>query len=327
MKKIYILFILICFTITIKAQNRINIQIPFTAQAPNIDGTEESLWDNAPGDSINLAFTGEAPTVKAYWKALWNQNAMYVLISVEDDDHWPYWVSGGNWFEYDQPELYLDLNEDLLDGFGPGDNKGTGHYQIQPGFSDGGAGVPGFLVEAEDYRPGGQYCYWVDGENYVFEYALDYSTMKNKGGETLSASYFDDLDSIGFDACVIDQDSGITTARQRAVWQNVGGADGLSQNYSNMDAAGTITFVQSLPSSVNSQNIAPLSVYPNPVSDYMVVNADFDKLIITNILGVEVRAIETTEKRINIEMLPSGVYIMQVYNKRNPVGMTKFYKK
>jgi hypothetical protein len=145
----------------------------------------------------------------------------------------------------------------------------------------------------------------------------------NKEQVALSVEAFQALDSIGFDVTIIDQDEGITTTRQRAVWHNVGAID---ENYNNMDDAGTITLVTSLQSSINLQKIAPLSVHPNPVSDYMVINTVYDKLIITDILGIEVNTIEPSGNSINVEFLPSGIYIIQVFYRENPVGTVKFYK-
>ncbi len=307
--------------LNIKAQDRVNVLIPFTVTAPTLDGVVDALWDMVPAETIEKAFRLEQPTVSAYWKALWDNDALYVLVAVEDDDHWPSWVSGGNWYEYDQPEVYLDINEVLKDGAGPG-GKGNGHYQTLSSFSSGGAGIPTVLT-ASNYRPGGTFCYALTGENYIIEYALDYTSFVNKDGVTMSSAAFQALDSIGFDVTIIDQDEGITTVRQRAVWQNVGDID---ESYVNMDDAGTITLVNSLPSKVNSQKMASLSVYPNPVTDVMVINAKFDQLIVTDILGSEVSSMETSEKNINMEWLPSGIYIIQVFNGKNLVGIAKFLK-
>lgn len=324
MRKLCFIIVVIFFACIVKGQGKLNIEVPYTDMPPDIDGVVDDTWDQVPAVSIDNMFQSEQPTVTAYWKVLWDYSALYVLVSVEDDDHWPSWVSGGNWWDYDQAELYLDVNEELNDGRGGGSpDAGTGHYQIQPNFSDGGSGVAGALIETGDYRPGGSYCYIVDGENYVFEYSLYYSTFKNIDGDELYPEYFEELDSIGFDVTIIDQDEGVTTSRQRAVWHNVGAKD---ECYNNMDDAGTITFVQSLIGSNYSQKVTPLSVYPNPVIDYMVVNAEFDKIIITDILGIEVRTIENSEKNINMEFLPSGIYIIQVFDMENSVGKAKIYK-
>jgi hypothetical protein len=45
---------------------------------------------------------------------------------------------------------------------------------------------------------------------------------------------------IGFDVCVIDQDEGVTTARQRKTWAQDGKTPVADESWNNMDGAGTI---------------------------------------------------------------------------------------
>ena len=60
--------------------------------APVIDGVEEEAWDAVdPVDFGLILGQAEVPTVTAYWKALWDDDNIYVLINVEDDDHYPGW--------------------------------------------------------------------------------------------------------------------------------------------------------------------------------------------------------------------------------------------
>ncbi|MFO7656017.1 MAG: sugar-binding protein [Bacteroidales bacterium] len=317
------LFFIICMGIVFDAmaQNKENIQIPFTSTPPVLDGIIDDLWNMVPAVTIDKTFQSEVPTLEAYWKALWDNSALYVLVSVNDDDHWPSWVSGGSWFLFDQPELYLDVNDSLMDGVGPG-AKSNGHYQVVMSFASAGANVITPMV-ASNYRPGGNYCYSLVDEGYIVEYALDYLTFSNKAGSPLSAAAFDALDSIGFDVCIIDQDEGITTTRQRAVWQNTGAKD---ENYNNMDDAGSITLVNALPQGLNSPAHSAISVYPNPVGSHIIVNADFDMLIFSNMLGITVKTVETSEKNINIETLPTGVYSMQLFKMGKSVGYARVFK-
>jgi hypothetical protein len=275
---------------------------------------------------LDSAYLGENPTVTAYWKALWDDNYLYVLLNVIDDNHWPSWEkTGGEWYNYDQAELYLDVNEVLEDGKSPNHARSegaNGHYQVHADFVDGGGGVNESLTEAND-RPGGNYCYELYGEDYIFEYALDYSTFINDAGQTMSAGSFSALELIGFDVYIIDQDEGVTTKRHRAVWSNIGRID---QNFANMDDAGTITLVDY--SSVNRINgkSGSLSVYPNPVYDYLNIDAEFDKLTITDILGKEVKTIENSNKVIDMNSLARGIYFVQAFSKGNSMGVAMIHK-
>jgi hypothetical protein len=321
MRKVNFIISLIFVASVVIGQDKMNIEVPYTDDAPAIDGIEDLTWDQVPAVSLDKVVKGTTPTVTAYWKALWNDDALYVLVSVEDDDHWPSWKSGGSWFEYDQVEVYLDVNTILEDGKGPGE-IGTGHYQVQPGFADGGSGIPGSLPAVPGQRPEGTYCYVLSGADYVFEYALTYTSFINKDGIALDVGAFYDLEKIGFDVYVIDQDEGVTTSKQRAAWHNTGV---VNTNYSNMDDAGTITLAD-IESSVDDKSIS-ISVYPNPVVDYLVINADYDKLVITDVLGKAYATIVDSDNKINMEFLPQGIYFIQAYNKGISIGVTKIYKK
>jgi hypothetical protein len=321
MRKVSLIISLVFFASIVIGQEKMNIEVPYTDVTPSIDGIIDLTWDQVPAVSLDRVVKGTTPTVTAYWKALWNDDALYVLVSVEDDDHWPAWESGGSWFEYDQVEVYLDINAILEDGKGPSD-VGSGHYQVQPSFADGGSGKPGSLPAIPGQRPEGTYCYVLSGADYVFEYAFTYTSFINKDGITLDVGAFNDLEKIGFDVYVIDQDEGVTTTKQRAAWHNTGV---INTNWSNMDDAGTITLVD-IESSVDDKSIS-LSVYPNPVVDYLVINVDYDKLVITNILGKEIDTMINSDNIINMELLSQGIYFIQAFNNEISIGVTKIYKK
>ena len=326
MKKLNFIIALTLLAYVVTGQEKLNIKVAYTDNAPTIDGIEEEIWDMVPEVILDSAYLGENPTVDAYWKALWDDNALYVLLNVKDDDHWPFWEkAGAQWFNYDQAEVYLDVNEVLEDGKSPNSARSSGpdgHYQVHVDFVDGGSGVVGSLVTANE-RPGGSYCYVITGEDYVFEYALGYTSFANIDGEIMSAGSFSELEKIGFDVYIIDQDEGVTTDRQRAVWHNTGRID---QNFANMDDAGTITLVYLEPSSNVETNTNTFSVYPNPVFDILIINAEFDKLIITNILGEEIETIVNSDNRINMNSFARGIYLIQAFNKGDLLGVTKIHK-
>ena len=148
------MFIFVAYVV--KGQDKLNIEVPFTNIPPSIDGIEDPIWDQIPAVLIEGNFQSELPTVTAYWKLLWDYSAIYVLVSVEDDDHWPGWVSGGSWYEYDQPELYFDVNDELKDGQGV-TNRGTGHYQVIGKFAD---GISGSMqdIPIDGRYPTGKFC-------------------------------------------------------------------------------------------------------------------------------------------------------------------------
>lgn len=321
MKKIKLLFLFSIITILAIGQEKVNVQVEYTSHAPKIDGVEESLWNSVDTNGINKNYVGETPTVEAYWKALWDDHYLYVLISVIDDDHWPSWESEGYWFEYDMSEVYLDVNEVLNDGAGPGNPQGSGHYQALGYFTKVGSGIK-LDLEGSNYRASGQYCYKLTGEDYVIEYALDLGSFVNHDGETLSVDDFMAL-TIGFDVYIIDQDEGVTTTRHRAVWQNIGTQD---QSYGNMDSCGTINLVEEI-ENISLNTIRNITIFPNPVEDYISLHVDFDQLVISNMLGKEIMTIDAPGNSTDISVLSEGIYILRAYKSGLLLGMNKFVKK
>lgn len=318
MNKLYTFLFLIGFSLNMGAQSD-HVDVSYTSTPISIDGMVDDAWSTVDPVYIEKNFQSEQPTITAYWKALWDYDNLYVLIYVEDDDHWPAWESGGSWYEYDQPEVYLDVNYELKDGLGPG-GKGNGHYQTLASFYSGGDGVVTALEES-NYRTGGTFCYSLSGENYTMEYAMDYESFMDKDGFTLSVEDFVEIDEIGFDVTIIDQDEGVTDSRQRAVWQNEGDQD---ENYNNMDDAGTISFKSA--TSISKKTFPALSVYPNPVNDKLFINARFDRISIINIHGQEIICNTTSDQILNTKGLPNGMYLIQVFNHEKLVGSSRIIK-
>jgi hypothetical protein len=268
---------------------------------------------------IERNFQAESPTVTAYWKALWDEVAIYVLVYVEDDDHYPAWESGGSWYEYDQVELYFDVNDELKDGLGASSSQG--HYQVQPNFEEGGSGNPK-ESDVTDFRPACYYCYVLDGENYLWEYELEYEAFMNKGGFTLTVNEFRDLEKIGFDVTIIDQDQNVTSARQRAVWSNTGETN---ENYLNMDDAGTIMLADP-PTGFSHSDTRPFRVYPNPVSAGLRLSESCDRIRISNMLGQTVQNSEMPGRWVNVEELSRGIYFIEGFRNGKSLGITKIVK-
>ena len=82
---------------------------------------------------------------------------------------------------------------------------------------------------------------------------------------------------------------------------------------------------------IGAQNRNGLNIYPNPASDFIVVDfngADLGKkeIIICNSLGQVVKNIqsnETSKTRINISGLKNGIYYIEVRNKNTAVKTIK----
>jgi hypothetical protein len=322
MKKIYSLLIALLVCGSLIAQTGVNVDVDYTSEPVEIDGYVEELWDAVDPVLVELTFLDEQPTVEgSYWKALYDDDYCYVLVEVYDQGgHYPSWMSGGNSWEYDKPEVYWDVNENIADGQGCA-NPNTGHWQLADGFLEDSYDVQIEVAQAYP-NPGGLICYSRAGDDYVYEHAVPWANMVNADGVALDVESARDLGDIGFDVTIIDQDEGITTARQRAVWQSDGTVD---ECWNNMDGCGTITLKPvSSPSSLKNLS---MNLYPNPASSTVTIAANFNRVVISNILGQEVKTIATASRTLNISDLSKGVYVINAYNNDKHVGTAKLTKK
>jgi len=318
------MFISLLFVAGATFAQKENVDVARTSTAPVIDGIEEEIWDAVDPVNFVLPLGQEAPTVTAYWKALWDAGFIYVFINVEDDDYHPGWEAGGNGWEYDKPEIYFDVNDVLVDGAGPA-IASSGHYQWSPDPTDGGDGTP-MTLAGTTQAPGGTYCYTVTGESWAYEFATDMTTMSNVDAVAMDCEKLHALpEKIGFDATVIDQDEGITTARQRFVWQSGDGVE--AEAWNSMDASGTITLIGDCSVGINDVKTVSVAVSPNPVTDFVTINADFDKVVINNILGQEISTMNQIKtNKLDVGYLSKGVYIIKVYKGERYIGAAKISK-
>jgi len=229
MKRIFTFFISVLMVSTVFAQRPEGI-FGKASVAPVIDGVIDDVWSEATVYNIDKPYRLEVPTVgepgETTWQGLWDEDGVYILYKVTDDDWHPgYEVAGSNNWEYDKPEIYFDVNYELEDGKGASAN--AGHIQIAPGAVEG----------KDDGTPTTDnqvvYSFKVDGSNWVAEYFIPFSRLIDKGGNQV-----DIYGVIGFDATLNDRDEG-DTGRRRAVWANIGDKD---EDWSNMDDAGHVTF-------------------------------------------------------------------------------------
>jgi len=214
--------------------------------APVIDGSKEDLWNNVSPVMIEKSFQGESPTVTAYWKGMYDDTCIYVLVNVEDNDHYPPWeaiMTEVNW-NWDRVELYIDLNDVLEDGQGP-EMAYSGHWQ-----------APANINGEDDYNHENyrsmkntdyegkivsQYqSYRLSGENCTYEFRIPRENMTDKNAIPLTAKNLNEK-VFGFDITVTDMDKGITSVRQRKVWMN-NLSDYPYESWFYMDNAGKIVF-------------------------------------------------------------------------------------
>ena len=241
MKKFtFVLFVCILIGQSVLAQKPSGIILK-TYSAPVIDGKIDEIWATADQYNIDKKFRTEDPTFgeagTTYWKSLWDDNGMYILVVANDDAWFPSWIPGGNGnnWEYDKIELYFDTNSILKDGLGAANGGITGHTQIAPGSIEG--YIDGTMQLADIGASKVKYAYKVTDPKWNAEYFIPWNCIPDKTG-----ARFDKSGTMGFDVYLVDRDPG-DSARKRAVWANEGA---ISENWNNMDDAGTLTFNESV---------------------------------------------------------------------------------
>ena len=209
--------------------------------SPVIDGSVDNLWHMFEEFNIDKPFMTEEPTLDiATWQAVWDDTGIFIIVSVEEDNFCPSWCSDAADWQSDKTEVYLDVNETLKDGLGPAASP-NGHYQFAPGFIEG---------EDQYYFSGpiwqtleGNYAYKIDESDYVFEYAIPWSSLTDKNGIAFDPG---GGRPIGFDVCVIDRDEG-DFDRKRAVWMNDGKGPASDEAWNTMDDCGVLVFEELQP--------------------------------------------------------------------------------
>lgn len=232
------LLLLVALIITnhTKAQNV--IEVPYTnfSNAPKVDGLIDSLWNNVPMEKLSVAFSNESVsfTVSSTLQATWDNQNIYVLVSVFDDDFYPASEANLASWQADKVELYFDVNDTILDGKGPsqGTYAAAGHYQVTSPF----AGTNDAILTPHTFA----YSVSSDSSSYFCEYAIPFSSLINNNGNEVDPYI---IDTIGFDATIIDLDEigkGKTTdIKQRKNWNNDGA---VAESWVSLDNCGRMVF-------------------------------------------------------------------------------------
>ena len=335
MRKIYTLFLVFIFTVVASMAQDATIKKMPDGCDIYLDGVAEDFWLTVEAYDVGLQFEGDTDPFSldvCTWQAVWNDTAIYLLITVEEDGWCPSWCSGGQHWESDKPEIYFDCNVGSLDdGVGPS-GAPNGHYQVTTGGPFGSA--DGWITydtanvtESGSWGVGAEY----GGNIFYYGYVIDDPDETWEYGcviRDLTSSADDVIDPyaapiIGFGVTFIDRDDG-DAARKRAVWKNTG----PTESWANMDNCGEITFSTDeieCATGIYTPQVSNLNVYPNPAMDYLQVEADFNEVVITNIIGQEALILRDVKgTRIDISSLESGLYFISLYNNSKYVGIAKF---
>lgn len=169
-----------------------------SGSAPVIDQNIDAAWAPAPVKQISNVTIGGLPGDYAgKWRGLYNSTHLFLLVEVNDANK--FFDSGGNWWEDDVIEIFLD-----------GDNSKTATYDGANDFQ------LGFRWNDNTIRVGGnsvtrtagiQFNQYATGSGYNLEVAIPWTTI----GVTPALGM-----AIGLDVQVDDDDNGGTRDAQVA---------------------------------------------------------------------------------------------------------------
>ena len=290
---------------------------------PDIDGSIDPLWDEIVARDINKKFAGENPVFNSLptWKAVWNNEALFILVEMDDDDWAPSWVTGDAPYKSDKTELYFDVNPILHDGGGAELGK-DGHYQVAPNYSQHEAGT---TIAGETFGASGhsfEYANTYDGNgNSVMEYKIPFASLVDNTGAGIDPT---SRPTIGFDVVIRDEDLS-NSGHQRMVWSNDGQADygstgSVGENWVNLNDVGEVSFVNttfSVSTSVPGLETR-FVIYPNPSDGLLTVSGLEESqasLLIYSLDGRMVyskRAVQEPTVHMDLTGLPAGFYILKI---------------
>jgi predicted peptidase len=210
----------------------------------NLDGEIDDFWNEVAAHSVNKPFLNESPSFisNPLWKAAWDDEAIYVIIEINDDEWAPSWITGLQDWQSDKPELYFDVNEELHNGEGAGSGV-FGHFEVSANYSQ---WHEGETMSFNLFGRPVEYANKYNEEGYsVFEYKILFESLWDVDSQPLNPF---ERNTVGFDVNINDNTPS-NAGRSRIVWANDGiadyGEDGnTGENTNIMDDAGEINFVQ-----------------------------------------------------------------------------------
>ena len=181
-----------CGIVTLKAQPK---SATATYGTPTIDGTIDSVWDDAPTIDVNTFSMGNGATGTA--KMLWDENNLYVLTEVTDP---VLSKSSANAYEQDTVEVFFDENNHKTDYYETDDLQARVNYDNEKTITDG-LSTDRFVSATTKTDKG-----------YLVEMAIPFGIAPFKNGQVL-----------GFDVQVNDDGTGDGKRTAISNWNDLTG--------------------------------------------------------------------------------------------------------
>jgi len=336
-----VFFVYIFFTVSVTAQNsRLRpqdsvVKVPNVVSLPTIDGhSDDACWAGTSWQEIDQVWIPWGGSVGAsdytgQYKVAWSdaENVLYFVVEVTDDAFIDGYVSGGDYYNYDIVEVFIDEDKSggmhridqgaenaenafsyhiTLDAPADGDTTNTFAVYDLAGFWQ--------VVNYDDHFP--ELAMRKDGNLYTWEFSL--------------AVYADTFDTLNPKASRVDLSVGKIIGLSLAYCDN-DAPDGVRDNFfgsvevahadsnshwENADGYGTLELIaeSGIEDDLADSGISFLS-YPNPFQDKTIIEFELArsskvKIDVLNVLGQSVANV--TEARFKagrhtVEWIPEGV--------------------
>ena len=326
MKKIYLLLSACALLLvgTTMAQNRV-VLVKKTATPIIIDGQEDAVW--AQADTFNIWYWGAGKTApneldfKAYFKLLWDDNYLYFIGFIDDDDlmtHERAATLGLQDWEVDCWELYWSPNNSKLANM-------TEMIQVRLAYANKSSADP--TASTTGGWGDGSYLNGVNfvkaamndlGTGYIIEASLDLAASADAAGlERIGVN-----DTVGFNAFACDID-GEETYRENIGSPIVGAWWNQAHTLMRLVLSPTVV------SAIKNANSFAWRVYPNPVANELrfTSNITLSSLEIYNTEGKLVLKAIKPNGSVNVSLLPAGLYAVKATATNGKTYSQKIIKK
>ncbi|MBN2486211.1 MAG: T9SS type A sorting domain-containing protein [Bacteroidales bacterium] len=287
-----------------------------------VDGiADESVWENQPGHYPQNILSGN-PTDLGYFKLAWNEDNLYVLTVIEDEE---IQVNTTDTWNADNIELFLDMDKHFTttETHNSTTITGIGIWQLRmlpttelvntfygQGYVSATEIFGGNFDFATNFATAQRAIVVEEGVKYTVEWKLPWSILSN--------TFFAELgESFGMDMNIADdQDATNSAGRNSSVsWNST-----ADINYQRSEMYGTVTLAGV--AGTNDKNINKVAVYPTIADNMIKIGAEVKSVTIYNVAGVKVLSVYNNNN-VDVSTLQSGLY----YGETETGATFKFIKK
>lgn len=293
-----------------------------TGVAPVMDGVVDDIWNKIP--AIEMEQDNGIPTLNhARWRMTWNDEAIFVMVDIDDDKHCDLWCTGLTDWQSDRSEIFFNVSgilesttlitgamNDAPGGFGPK----HGYYQFTSTYVEGATEVVDAQVQQWPDMVNTWQGYKIVGDAHIYEWKIPLTSLRKVVDTTDVPLAITDGLEIGFEILHKDVDDADNGTRRWWSSTSDGWADiyGIGEEVTPIGRVKFSSFTVSVPSMTT--NFGKLAIYPNPASEVISIKvAAAAEVSIIDVTGrvVATQRVTAGETQINIGRLNKGLYFVK----------------